>query len=163
MLVLYLLLTAALSILLTLYCIQRPLQLIWKNKTVKYVNKPFKPRTNQLVRRRKMRRRIRALDTSSSSGYEPSTSGGANRESDTTDQRSRPPPGPSTSSPAYHRWGRHGLNDMGHSEEEVPPPSYASLRRTSASSGSSAHTVPLRGNSEEKQPLLFQGESSDSE
>ena len=163
MLVLYLLLTAALSVLLTLYCIQRPQQLIWKNKTVKYVNKPFKPRTNQLVRRRRMRRRIRVLDTSSSSGYEPSTSGGANRESDTTDQRSRPPPGPSVSSPAYHRWGRHGMNDMNHSEDEIPPPSYSSLRRSSGSSRSSAHTVPFGEDSEDKQPLLFRGESSDSE
>ena len=76
MLALYLLLTAALSVLLTLYCIQQPQQLTWNNKTIKYVNKPFKPKTNQLVRQRRMRRRIRVLDTSSSSGYETSTSGG---------------------------------------------------------------------------------------
>ena len=163
MLVLYLLLTAALSVLLTLYCIQRPQQLIWKNKTVKYVNKPFKPRTNQLVRRRRMRRRIRVLDTSSSSGYEPSTSGGANRESDPTTQRARPTPGPSVSSPTYHHWGRQGMNDLNHSEEEIPPPPYSSLRRSSGSSRSSAHTIQLGEDSEDKQQLLFRGASSDSE
>ena len=160
MLALYLFLTAALSVLLTLYCIQRPQQLIWKNKTVKYVNKPFKPRTNQLVRRRRMRRRIRVLDTSSSSGYEPSTSGGANRESDATAQRSRPTPGPSVSSPY---WGRPGMDDMNHSEDEIPPPPYSSLRRSSGSSRSSTHTIRLGEDSEDKQQLIFRGESSDSE
>ena len=158
----YLLLTAALSVLLTLYCIKRPQQLTWNNKTIKYVNKPFKPKTNQLVRRRRMRRRIRVLDTSSSSGYEPSTSGGANRESDPTAQCARPTPGPSVSSPTYHHWSRQGMNDLNHSEEEIPPPPYSSLRRSSGSSRSSAQTIQLGEDSEEKQ-MLFRAESSDSE
>ena len=172
MLALYLLLTAALSVLLTLYCIQQPQQLTWNNKTIKYVNKPFKPKTNQLVRQRRMRRRIRVLDTSSSSGYEPSTSGGANRDSDATAQRSRPTPGPSVSSPY---WGRPGMDGMNHSEDEIPPPPYSSLRdeippppysslrRSSGSSRSSTNTIRLGEDSEDKQQLIFRGDSSDSE
>ena len=111
-----------------------------------------------------MRRRIRELDTSSSSGYEPSTSGGANRESDATTQRTRPTTGPTVTSPAYHSWGRSRINDMNHSEEEVPPPPYSSLsRRSSVSSRSSAHTINQGEDSDDKQQLIFRGDSSDSE
>ena len=111
-----------------------------------------------------MRRRIRELDTSSSSGYEPSTSGGTNRESDATTQRTRPTPGPTVTSPAYYNWGRSGMNDMNHSEEEVPPPPYSSLsRRSSGSSRSSAHTISLGEDSDERQQLISRGNSSDSE
>ena len=168
MLALYLLLTTALSvifsILFTLYCIQRPQQLIWKNKTVKYTNKPFKPRTNQLVRRKGMRRRIRELDTSSSSGYEPSTSGEAKRESGVTTQRTRPTPGPNVTPPPCYNWRGSEMNDMNQSEDEVPPPPYSSLsRRSSGSSRSSAHTVSLGEDSDERQLLIPQGDSSDSE
>ena len=163
MLALYLLLTALLSVLLTVYCIQRPQQITWNNKTIKYVNKPFKPKTNQLVRRRRIVRRPRVLDSSSSSsGHEPSTSRRPNRESDPNAQYSRPTPGPSTSSPTYHPWRRQGMNDLNHSEDEIPPPPYSSLRRSSASSGSSAQTIQLGEDSEEKQ-MLFRADSSDSE
>ena len=166
-LALYLLLTAALSvifsILFTLYCVQRPQQLIWKNKTVKYTNKPFKPRTNQLVRRKGMRRRIRELDTSSSSGYEPSTSGEAKRESGATTQRTRPTPGPNVTPPPCYNWRGPEMN-MYQSEEEAPPPPYSSLsRRSSGSSRSSAHTVSLGEDSDERQLLIPHGDSSDSE
>ena len=158
----YLLLTAALSVLLTMYCIQRPQQITWNNKTIKYVNKPFKPKTNQLVRRRRIVRRPRVLDSSSSSGPEPSTSRRPNRESDPNAQYSLPTTGPSTSSLTYHPWRRQGMNDPYHSEDEIPPPPYSSLRRSSASSRSSAQTIPLGEDSEEKQ-MLFRADSSDSE
>ena len=154
----YLLLTALLSVLLTVYCIQRPQQITWNNKTIKYVNKPFKPKTNQLVRQRRIVRRPRVLDSSSSSGHEPSTSRRPNRESDPNAQYSRPTPGPSTSSPTYHPWRRQGMNDSHHSEDEIPPPPYSSLRRSSASSRSSAQTIPLGEESEEKQ-MLFRADS----
>ena len=158
MLALYLLLTALLSVLLTVYCIQQPQQITWNNRTIKYVNKPFKPKTNQLVRRRRIVRRPRVLDSSSSSGHEPSTSGRPNRESDPNAQYSRPTPGPSTSSPTYHHWSRQGMNDLNHSEEEIPPPPYSSLRRSSGSSRSSAQTIQLGEDSEEKQ-MLFRADS----
>ena len=111
-----------------------------------------------------MRRRIRELDTSSSSGYEPSTSGETKGEAGATTQRTRPTPGPTVSSPAYYNWGRSDRNDMNHSEEEVPPPPYSSLsRRSSGSSRSSAHTVSLGEDSDERQQLISRGNSSDSE
>ena len=158
----YLLLTALLSVLLTMYCIQQPQQITWNNRTIKYVNKPFKPKTNQLVRRRRIARRPRVLDSSSSSGHEPSTSRRPNQESDPNAQYSRPTPGPSTSSPTYHSWRRQEMNDSHHSEDEIPPPPYSSLRRSSASSRSSAQTIPLGEDSEEKQ-MLFRADSSDSD
>ena len=160
MLAVYFLLTAVLSvvfsIIFTLYCVQRPQQLIWKNKTIKYTNKQFKPRTNQLVRG-VVRRRIRELDSSSSSGYEPSTSGEAKGRAGAATSRTRTPP------PCYN-WRGPEMNDMYQSEEEVPPPPYSSLsRRSSGSSRSSAHTVSLGEDSDERQQLISRGNSSDSE
>ena len=159
MLAVYFLLTAVLSviftIIFTLYCVQRPQQLIWKNKTIKYTNKQFKPRTNQLVRG-VVRRRIRELDSSSSSGYEPSTSGEAKGRSGAATSRTRTPP------PCYN-WRGPEMN-MYQSEEEAPPPPYSSLsRRSSGSSRSSAHTVSLEEDSDERQLLIPQRDSSDSE
>ena len=56
------------------------------------------------------------------------------------------------------------MNDMNQSEDEVPPPPYSSLsRRSSGSSKSSAHTVSLGEDSDERQLLIPQGDSSDSE
>ena len=111
-----------------------------------------------------MRRRIRELDTSSSSGFEPSTSGGTKRESGATTQRTRPAPGPNVTSPTYYNWRGAEMNEMNHSEEEVPPPPYSSLsRRSSGSSRSLAHTVSLGEDSDERQLLIPQGDSSDSE
>ena len=169
MLAVYFLLTAVLSvvfsIIFTLYCVQRPQQLVWKNKTIKYTNKQFKPRTNQLVRGG-MRRRIRELDTSSSSGYEPSTSGEAKRESGAATSRTRPTPGPTITPPPCYNWRGPEMN-MYQSEEEVPPPPYSSLSRRSSwssrGSRSSAHSVVLEENSDEMQPLIPQNDTSESE
>ena len=155
-----LLLTVLTSVLLTMYCTQQPQQITWNNRSVKFVNKPFKPKTNQLVRRRRIVRRPRVLDSSSSSGHEPSTSRRPNRDPEPYAQYSRTTSGPLSSPPTYHPWRRYDRNDSHHSqsEDESPPPPYALLRRSSASSRSSAQTIPLGEDSEEKQ-MLFRADS----
>ena len=158
-----LLLTILISVLLTMYCTSRPQKNTWNYKSVKFVNKPFKPKTNHVIRRRRIVRRPRVLDSSTSSGNEPSTSMRPNRDPESHAQYSRPTSGSPSPSPAYHPWRESDVNDSHHSrsDNESPPPPYELLRRSSTSSRSSAQTVHMGAESEERQ-MLFR-EESDSE
>merc|ERR1712082_104570 len=101
--------------------------------------------------RRRIVRRPRVLDSSTSSGNEPSTSRRPNQDPEPHAQHSRPTSGSPTPPPAYHSWRRSDLNYSHHSrsEDESPPPPYALLRRSSASSRSSAQTIQMGAESEE--------------
>ena len=155
-----LLLTILITVLLTMYCSSRPQQNTWNYRSVKFVNKPVKTRTNHLTRGRRIVRRPRVLDSSTSSGNEPSTSRRPNQDPEPNAQNSRPTSGSPTPPPAYHSWRRSDMNDSHHSrsEDESPPPPYALLRRSSASSRSSAQTIPMGEESEERQ-MLFRADS----
>ena len=159
-----LLLTIVISVLLTLSCTSRPHQNTWNYKSVKFINKPFKPKhTSHVTRQRRVVQRPRVLDSSTSSGNEPSASMRPNRDPGSHAQYSRPTSESPSPSPSYHPWRESDMNESHHSrsDNETPPPPYELLRRVSTSSRSSAQTVrsDLGAESEERQ-MLFREESA---
>ena len=158
-----LLLTIVLSVLLTLSCTSRPQQNTWNYKAIKVINKPFKPKHTSHVSRRRRVRRPRVVESSTSSGNEPSASMRPNRDPGSHAQYSGPPSESPSPSPSYHPWRESDMNEShhSHSDNETPPPPYELLRRISTSSRSSNQTVrsDLRAESEERQ-MLFREESA---
>ena len=161
---LVLLVAVALSVFLTFSCIARPHQNIWNLKSIKVINKPFKPKNTSHVSRRRRVRRPRVLESSSSSGAGPSTSMRPNQASGPHARYSGAPSDPPSPSPSYHPWEEPEMNVSNNtpSNRGSPPPPYDSLRlrRVSTSSQSSNQTVcsNYRAESEERQ-MLFQDES----
>ena len=161
-----LLLTFVLGVLLLLLCIARPHLNICNFKSVKVINKPFKPKHTSHVSRRRRVRRTRVLESSISSENEPSTSMHPNRAPGSHARYSGPPSVSPSPSPSYEPWREPEMNESNnnsHSGNETPPPPYELLRRSSTSSQSSTQTVRsnFRAESEERQMLFREETPSD--
>ena len=147
LLLVVLLLAFVLGALLALLCLARPHLNIYNSKSVKVINKPFKPKHTNNVNRRRILRRTRILESSTSSEGEASTSVRPNRAPGSFARYSGHPTDSPSAPPSYEA-------------SETPPPPYQLLRRNSSSSQSSLQTVRTnnRAESEERQ-LLFREDS----
>ena len=163
LLLVVLLLAFVLGALLALLCLARPHLNIYNQRSVKVINKPFKPKHTNNVNRRRILRRTRILESSTSSEGEASTSVRPNRAPGSFARYSGHPTESPSAPPSYESRREPETNEsysQSRSDSETPPPPYQLLRRNSSSSQSSLQTVRSnnRAESEDRQ-LLFREDS----